>query len=610
LGEVNKKNIVFSIIGLALCSLLFVACNEYSVIDGKIDPVITTDIKASNILAGQSIFDSQLTGSFDVEGNLYFINGEKVINSPGNVSCEWAFEPYDNVNYKKITGTVYVSVFEYKVQFEENGGFEIEDIFFDGNYTIEKKIITAKNEYRFDGWVLMDESPNIIRYPFDIENTLVLYAKYTFHTAEKLEYGIQYDNGQPTNRAFVTANWGRYGIAAYPGILGNNDPPIEGSISGEVVMADMYNGFRVTAVSNFSHTNITGIVFSNFIETIGSFVQCRKLGLELIIPNTVVSISAQAFENCHSLERIDFEAGDGCIQYGSRLFYQSGLKEVVLNRIDCIYEWTFAFTNIQSIVIPESITAIYQSAFAGSDLNEITIEGNNLEYVAGYAFNACSITNIAFPSKTRISPDAFKNALFLEEIDVTDEQINWIAQDLCEAFVGDKSDLTVNIIRDEAYSGLYFEGEYLANTETINLRFEKFSLQVLDALIHEFFHYYQYVLMYGVGDANYYNVPVCVDQYSYSSMTFPPPYIIIANVQLLLDEKYPELGYLYEFYVYYCENLATQSYILIDEDTLNLWKEEYIQLLPDNSNWDAYWNQTFETDARAFATIFTGIQWS
>ncbi|MDE7083607.1 MAG: hypothetical protein K2O81_00025 [Clostridia bacterium] len=76
----------------------------------------------------------------------------------------------------------------------------------------------------------------------------------------------------------------------------------------------------------------------------------------------------------------------------------------------------------------------------------------------------------------------------------------------------------------------------------------------------------------------------------------------------MADDSNPKLGLYYEMVLKRCENF-NNPYVFIDKQTLELWRQEYIQLLPDESNWDAYWNQVFEVDARAFAALFTGVLW-
>ena len=568
------------------------------------DPLVLFSPAINDMLVGQSTAECVLTGMFSVPGDLRLTDDERTFGSHGVTECNWEFTPDDLVNYNIMTGTITINVFQFKLTFDENGGFELDDVYFNGTYTLANKLLTAKNEYRFNGWSLMDNI--LITYPYVVSNTIELHAQYSYHTPEKIKYAVIYDNGAPTEEAGASANWGNHGIPERPPGHRPFDPPVEGSISGEVIIADMYDGMFVTRVTNFGHTNITGIVFSNYVEEIGEFIQCRSLGPELIIPNTVKEIYDRAFDNCISLERVEFEDGDDFIKIGENIFYQSGLEEVVLKRVTEIPSWAFGFCDIQTITIPADVTSIGLAAFSGSDLREIIWEGDKLKSVGALAFAACPLTNISFPESTYVAPDAFRSSKYMEKINITDAQITQIAKELHESYIGPADDLVVNIERDAKYGGMNYEGEYIANTETINLKFEHFSIYALDALIHEFFHHYQYVLTYGVGSEDFNTVPVQVYRYSRYSIIFENPYIIVANKEVLFDESFPSMGYLYENAVDVCIYQGI-SYVLIDEDILNEWRQPYIPLLPDESNWDDYWNQPFEADARAFSSWFTDI---
>lgn len=568
------------------------------------DPQIISAPVASNVIVGQTVTESVLKGEFSVPGTLRFVN-DYTPDRPDTLEMTWEFTPSDTTNYNKITGTVTINVFEFKLIFEENGGFEIDDIYFNGTYTLAERPLTAKNEYRFDDWSRIGYL-TYITYPYVVYGTTELYAQYTYHTPEKIRYGQIYN----VDNAYASALWGKNGIPEWPAGHRPFDPPIAGSISGEVVVADMYDGLFVTAILDFGHTNITKIVFPNYIEYVGSFIQCRSLGPELIIPNTVKGISDSAFDNCWELKRVEFQDGDGFIEIGSNTFFRSGLEEITLNRVTKIPMWGFASCKIQTITIPADVTVIYLGAFSGSSLREVIWEaGSKLERVEAIAFDGCAYLDYLYiPESASIAPDAFKHSKYLENIDITDAQIDQIAKELHEAYIGPADDFKVNIERNAICSGMNYKGNYVANTEEVNLKFEKFSIYILDALIHEFFHHYQYVLAYGVGEEDLNSVPYHVVKYSYYSVYPENKQVIIANKQKLHDESDPSQGYEYEWLVN-SHIVSGTPFVLVDEAMLDIWRQPYIPLLPDESNWNAYWDQQFESDARGFASWFSGLVW-
>ena len=78
------------------------------------------------------------------------------------------------------------------------------------------------------------------------------------------------------------------------------------------------------------------------------------------------------------------------------------------------------FTNIRTIVIPDSITEICYSAFSGcSNLSNIVIP-NSVASIGDYTFRNCyNLTNIEIPnSVTSIGHDAFRNCYNLTSIEI------------------------------------------------------------------------------------------------------------------------------------------------------------------------------------------------
>ena len=142
---------------------------------------------------------------------------------------------------------------------------------------------------------------------------------------------------------------------------------------------------------------------------------------DLIIPDTVTSISGYAFADCQGLTSVTIP--NGVTSIGRYTFY------------DCL--------NLTHITIPDSVTEIEQLAFIGcSGLISITIpngvtsigyktfEGcikltniilpNSITSIGSCIFKDCkSLTNITIPNKvTIISSDAFENCVGLTQISI------------------------------------------------------------------------------------------------------------------------------------------------------------------------------------------------
>ena len=136
---------------------------------------------------------------------------------------------------------------------------------------------------------------------------------------------------------------------------------------------------------------------------------------DLIIPDTVTSISDYAFADCQGLTSVTIP--NGVTSIGRYTFY------------DCL--------NLTHITIPDSVTEIEQLAFIGcSGLISITIP-NGVTSIGDRAFEGCrKLTNIILPSSlTSIQSETFKDCKSLTNITIPDK-VTIISSDAFENCVG------------------------------------------------------------------------------------------------------------------------------------------------------------------------------
>ena len=126
---------------------------------------------------------------------------------------------------------------------------------------------------------------------------------------------------------------------------------------------------------------------------------------EVIFEGEVESIGSNAFGGCEKLESVELgevkSMGNGITKIGNHAFEQ---------------------TDITSITIPDSVTAIGEQAFNGcTSLTEVNIPKNSkLETIGNRAFQQTNITSIAIPdSVTVIGKQAFNRCTSLKEVNIS-----------------------------------------------------------------------------------------------------------------------------------------------------------------------------------------------
>ena len=187
----------------------------------------------------------------------------------------------------------------------------------------------------------------------------------------------------------------------------------------------------------YSCENLSEVVISDGVKTIGegAFMECKKL-TNIALPESVTSIGNRVFSSCEMLTSVNIP--ENVANIGERLFeYCSELTQVTVSaenknydsRNDCnaIIETATntliagckntivpdsatiigakAFWGIEkltSIVIPESVKRIEESAFyLCCDLAEVTFN-YGLEYVGRLSFDATKLTNLVLPNSVEV----------------------------------------------------------------------------------------------------------------------------------------------------------------------------------------------------------------
>lgn len=156
----------------------------------------------------------------------------------------------------------------------------------------------------------------------------------------------------------------------------------------------------VNSISNNAFlycTNLTSVTLPNSLTKIGerAFLDCKNL-TSITIPNSVTSIGNYAFSGCEGL--ISATIPESISVLGERIFSEC--------------------KNLATITIPNSVTSIGASAFANCfALTSVTIP-NSVTNIDSFAFSNCrNLTSLTLPnSLTNIGSNAFGSCSNLTEI--------------------------------------------------------------------------------------------------------------------------------------------------------------------------------------------------
>jgi len=155
--------------------------------------------------------------------------------------------------------------------------------------------------------------------------------------------------------------------------------------------------------------NLESITIPASVTTIGygAFVSCEKF-TSITIPKNVTSIGAAVFSLCSNLTNIEvdaentkYDSRDNCdaiIETETNILIQGCKNTVIPNTVTAIGESAFQNCDgLTSIIIPTNVATIGESAFNGcSSLTSITIS-NSVTNIGSYAFRYCNdLTEIIF----------------------------------------------------------------------------------------------------------------------------------------------------------------------------------------------------------------------
>lgn len=201
---------------------------------------------------------------------------------------------------------------------------------------------------------------------------------------------------------------------------------------------------------------LASVTLSENLETIGqsAFESCSSL-TSITVPSKVTLIDYYAFENCYKLVEVINKSSleideyhDSYIGYYAQSIRSDDGESIIKTNADglqyiedengikalgyvgtgtqlvlpdntvAIYEYAFASSNLVSVTIPASVTLISESAFADcANLTTVIIQGQVTAIKQNAFVNCVKLANITLPdSITKIERSAFENCSSLESI--------------------------------------------------------------------------------------------------------------------------------------------------------------------------------------------------
>lgn len=205
--------------------------------------------------------------------------------------------------------------------------------------------------------------------------------------------------------------------------------------------------------------SLQNIELPNGLTFIGNYAFRNCTALKKInVPKTLTTVDTYGlnyqcpFDNCKSLEEITFEKGrvgipdclfenaigsdkgvnivipEGVEWIGSRCFKNfTNLKSVTLpSTIKKLYNYCFANTNIDNIIIPDSVNGVYKGAFLGcTNIKEIVFPDSIEELGSDLCSGCTELTKVTLNNTTQnVTSYMFQNCTSLEKIVLPDTVIN------------------------------------------------------------------------------------------------------------------------------------------------------------------------------------------
>lgn len=192
------------------------------------------------------------------------------------------------------------------------------------------------------------------------------------------------------------------------GLIEINSGAFENTSLVEVVLPDSVNVIGADAFKDCG--KLEKFVMSKNLKQISrrAFQSCKSLK-DVIFKEGLLDIKEEAFENCESLEQISFPTS--LLHIEDKAFKCSALERLVLHKNTVIGKEAFCdCKKLQSVIFPEDLKEISESSFKNCELLTEIVLPKELKTISAAAFNNCSrLKRVEFNDKLEsIGATAFK----------------------------------------------------------------------------------------------------------------------------------------------------------------------------------------------------------
>ena len=225
---------------------------------------------------------------------------------------------------------------------------------------------------------------------------------------------VRYETIPPINEHIL----GEWKIISYPTLTS------EGEARQYCLNCSVYDSYSIPRIKPITYPVEGGNLY--FDPSTGTIIDCDESVIEADIPLTingfsVTKIDTYAFRDCTFLESIAIPDSVTAIHWGAFVNCCSLTEIIIGNGVTSIGSQAFSgCTSLKSIVIPDSVVSIDEHIFQDCSSLQSILISDNITTIGAYAFiNCCSLQSITIPNNiTTIAEGTFDGCSSLTTVTI------------------------------------------------------------------------------------------------------------------------------------------------------------------------------------------------